>query len=119
MGVWGATPMNTGASQVFIEGAPLARLWLLSARAESNIVFPRPAGRNFSCTTPKINEVVSMSNDRLGVIGGMGPQATNTFYQYIIDRTDARTDQEHVNALILSDRALIRCFTSSAAIASP
>ena len=33
----------------------------------------------------------------------MGPQATNTFYQFIIDRTDARTDQEHVNALILSD----------------
>ena len=44
-----------------------------------------------------------MSNDRLGVIGGMGPQATNTFYQLVIDRTDARTDQEHVNALILSD----------------
>ena len=41
--------------------------------------------------------------DRLGVLGGMGPQATNTFYQFIIDRTDARTDQEHVNALILSD----------------
>ena len=41
--------------------------------------------------------------DRLGVLGGMGPQATNTFYQYVIDRTDARTDQEHVNALILSD----------------
>jgi len=40
---------------------------------------------------------------RLGVLGGMGPQATNTFYQFIIDRTDARTDQEHVNALILSD----------------
>ena len=42
-------------------------------------------------------------NYRLGVLGGMGPQATNTFYQFIIDRTDARTDQEHVNALILSD----------------
>ncbi len=42
-------------------------------------------------------------NDRLGVLGGMGPQATNTFYQFVIDRTDARTDQEHVNALILSD----------------
>ena len=42
-------------------------------------------------------------NDRLGVLGGMGPQATNTFYQLVIDRTDARTDQEHVNALILSD----------------
>ena len=44
-----------------------------------------------------------MSDYRLGVLGGMGPQATNTFYQFIIDRTDARTDQEHVNALILSD----------------
>lgn len=42
-------------------------------------------------------------NYRLGVLGGMGPQATNTFYQFIIDRTDARSDQEHVNALILSD----------------
>ena len=40
---------------------------------------------------------------RLGVLGGMGPQATNTFYQYVIDRTDAACDQEHVNALILSD----------------
>ena len=44
-----------------------------------------------------------MSNYRLGVLGGMGPQATNTFYQYIIDRTDAARDQDHVNALILSD----------------
>ena len=42
-------------------------------------------------------------NYRLGVLGGMGPQATNTFYQFIIDRTDAQSDQEHVNALILSD----------------
>lgn len=40
---------------------------------------------------------------RLGVLGGMGPQATNTFYQFIIDRTDAQSDQEHINALILSD----------------
>ena len=40
---------------------------------------------------------------RLGVLGGMGPQATNTFYQFVIDRTDARSDQEHVTALILSD----------------
>ena len=44
-----------------------------------------------------------MQNYRLGVLGGMGPQATNTFYQYIIDRTDAARDQDHVNALILSD----------------
>ena len=47
-----------------------------------------------------------MSNDRLGVIGGMGPQATNTFYQYIIDSTDARTDQEHLSVLIFSDCAM-------------
>ena len=33
----------------------------------------------------------------------MGPQATNTFYQFIIDRTDAHSDQDHVNTLILSD----------------
>ena len=26
-----------------------------------------------------------MNEHRLGIIGGMGPQATNTFYQYIID----------------------------------
>ena len=43
---------------------------------------------------------------RLGVLGGMGPQATNTFYQFVIDRTDAHTDQEHVNALILSDSGM-------------
>ena len=47
-----------------------------------------------------------MSNDRLGVIGGMGPQATNTFYQFVIDRTDARTDQEHLSVLIFSDCAM-------------
>lgn len=47
-----------------------------------------------------------MPEYRLGVLGGMGPQATNTFYQFIIDRTDARTDQEHVNALILSDAGM-------------
>lgn len=40
---------------------------------------------------------------RLGVIGGMGPQATQIFYQRILDRTDAECDQEHLPALILSD----------------
>ena len=40
---------------------------------------------------------------RLGVLGGMGPQATNTFYQRIIDRTQAETDQEHLRVLIWSD----------------
>ena len=44
-----------------------------------------------------------MAEFRLGVLGGMGPQATNTFYQFIIDRTEAETDQDHINTLILSD----------------
>ncbi|MCI8537274.1 MAG: aspartate/glutamate racemase family protein [Oscillospiraceae bacterium] len=40
---------------------------------------------------------------RLGILGGMGPQATQIFYQWILDRTDAACDQEHIPALILSD----------------
>lgn len=40
---------------------------------------------------------------RLGILGGMGPQATQIFYQRIIDRTKADCDQEHVPALIWSD----------------
>ena len=44
-----------------------------------------------------------MKDYRLGILGGMGPQATNTFYQYIIDRTAARSDQEHISMLIFSD----------------
>jgi len=42
----------------------------------------------------------------LGVIGGMGPQATNTFYQRLIDRTQAETDQEHLPVLIWSDAGI-------------
>ena len=40
---------------------------------------------------------------KLGVLGGMGPQASQTFYQFVLDRTDASKDQEHVPTLILSD----------------
>ena len=40
---------------------------------------------------------------RLGVLGGMGPQATQIFYQRILDRTDAERDQEHLPTVILSD----------------
>ena len=44
-----------------------------------------------------------MEEGILGVLGGMGPQATNTFYQRIIDRTQAESDQEHLRVLIWSD----------------
>lgn len=38
----------------------------------------------------------------LGVLGGMGPLATQLFYRMIIERTDASRDQEHLNMIILS-----------------
>ena len=43
---------------------------------------------------------------KLGVLGGMGPQATQMFYQFVLDRTDAATDQEHLPAVILSDTGM-------------
>lgn len=45
-------------------------------------------------------------NAKLGVLGGMGPQATQIFYQFVLDRTDAARDQEHLPALILSDTGI-------------
>ena len=43
---------------------------------------------------------------KLGVLGGMGPQATQVFYQFVLDRTDAAGDQEHLPAVILSDTGI-------------
>lgn len=40
---------------------------------------------------------------RLGILGGMGPQATLAFYQRILDKTPAKRDQDHLPALIWSD----------------
>lgn len=39
---------------------------------------------------------------RLGVIGGLGPIATAYFYELIIQMTDAKIDQEHIEMLIFS-----------------
>lgn len=47
-----------------------------------------------------------MSEQKLGVLGGMGPQATQVFYQYVLDRTDAIRDQDHLPAVILSDTGM-------------
>lgn len=38
----------------------------------------------------------------LGVIGGMGPLATDFFYNMVIEMTDASCDQEHINMIILN-----------------
>jgi len=46
-----------------------------------------------------------MRNDNrkvLGVLGGMGPLATQLFYKMIIEKTEASCDQEHLNMIILS-----------------
>lgn len=42
-------------------------------------------------------------SSKLGVIGGMGPEATAVFYARLLARTDAQTDQAHIPAVILSD----------------
>ena len=47
-----------------------------------------------------------MREQRLGILGGMGPQATQDFYQRVLDRTDASCDQEHLPTLIWSDTAI-------------
>ena len=44
------------------------------------------------------------NNDKkvLGILGGMGPLATQLFYRMIIEKTDANCDQEHLNMIILN-----------------
>ncbi len=42
----------------------------------------------------------------VGIIGGMGPQATCTFFEKIIRRTPAARDQEHLHVIINSDPGL-------------
>jgi len=36
----------------------------------------------------------------IGVLGGMGPEATAYFFSLIIKNTDARSDQEHIRVLV-------------------
>lgn len=43
---------------------------------------------------------------KLGVLGGMGPQATQVFYQFVLDHTDAVRDQDHLPTVILSDTGI-------------
>lgn len=47
-----------------------------------------------------------MSEQKLGILGGMGPQATQVFYQLVLDHTEASRDQEHLPAVILSDTGI-------------
>ena len=54
MGVWGATPMNTGASQVSIEGAPQSLFGSFLVIQKGT----RPAGRN---SPPKHKKILNPS----------------------------------------------------------
>ena len=40
--------------------------------------------------------------DKLGIIGGLGPMATAIFMKRIIEMTDAATDQEHIEMVVLN-----------------
>jgi aspartate racemase len=42
----------------------------------------------------------------LGILGGMGPEATAFFFGKVIKHTDAAVDQEHIPALVWSDPAI-------------
>jgi aspartate racemase len=42
----------------------------------------------------------------LGVIGGMGPEATELFYERIIRNTKADRDQDHLNMIILNHASM-------------
>lgn len=42
----------------------------------------------------------------LGIIGGMGPLATDIFYKMIIEMTPAHRDQDHINMIILSHASM-------------
>lgn len=44
-----------------------------------------------------------MTKGKLGILGGMGPQATELFYRRVVELTAAERDQEHIETLILSD----------------
>ena len=39
----------------------------------------------------------------VGVVGGMGPEATAAFYEHLIELTPARRDQDHLTVIIYSE----------------
>lgn len=47
-----------------------------------------------------------MSGRLVGVLGGTGPAATAYFLQRLVERTEARCDQDHVRTLAFNDTAI-------------
>jgi aspartate racemase len=50
--------------------------------------------------------MAAMEGNFLGVIGGMGPLATDVFYRMVIDNTMANCDQDHIDMMILSHSSI-------------
>lgn len=48
-----------------------------------------------------------MNANKLGIIGGMGPEATVDFYNRIVKHTLASKDQEHLDMIILNHASII------------
>lgn len=44
-----------------------------------------------------------MMNGTIGILGGMGPEATVRMFTLIVERTKAETDQEHIPVLIFNN----------------
>lgn len=47
-----------------------------------------------------------MSHKKLGILGGMGPMATSVFFSRLIQNTEAKCDQDHVDMLIMNHASL-------------
>jgi aspartate racemase len=43
---------------------------------------------------------------KLGIVGGMGPMATSMFFERIVERTEANSDQEHIDVVILNHASM-------------
>ena len=47
--------------------------------------------------------LTSMREKIMGVLGGMGPEATNKFFENVINNTPASGDQDHIAAIIYNN----------------
>lgn len=49
---------------------------------------------------------MTRTRKRVGVLGGMGPAATALFYRELVAHTEARCDQDHIDAVVLGHAGL-------------
>lgn len=73
------------------------RVSRLDPPADAGLVGSGPDSEDGSCVS------VIATDALLGVLGGMGPLATVSFYRTLVELTPASCDQEHLRTLIWSD----------------